>query len=297
MSVLWEQVLILLIFVSIGFLLGKTKLVGQEQSRILSTLAVYVFLPCLTFKSFADINVEYLIEHSRDIFVSTIILVILIFLSHFAAKLFSKKKYERSIYEYSLTVANFGFMGYALAESMFGEQVLSDTVFFAIPLTVYSYSYAYGMLTKRKFNIKMLLQPSVLAIVLGLVVGILGIEMPNLISQVISTSATCMSPITMILTGIVISGYTAKSLFCRKTLYVIIILRLIIIPFLLGLTVKLIYPPVLIPMLLCYSMPIGMNTIVFPRLVGESCEIGAGLVCITTVLSCVTIPLILSLFI
>ena len=172
---------------------------------------------------------------------------------------------------------------------MFGEQVLSDTVFFAVPLSLYSYSYAYGMLTKRKFNIKMLLQPSVLAIILGLVVGISGIKMPNMISQVISTLDACMSPITMILTGIVISGYTARSLFGKRTIYVIVILRLIIIPCLLGLIIKLIYPPVLIPMLLCYSMPIGMNTIVYPRLVGENCEIGAGLVCVTTLLSCITI--------
>ena len=117
-----------------------------------------------------------------------------------------------------------------------------------------------------------------------------------MVSEVINGSAACMSPVTMILTGIVISGYPVKTLLGRKSLYIIMALRLIVIPCILGLVVSLVYPSALIPTLLCYAMPIGMNTILFPRLVGENCEIGAGLVCITTVLSCVTIPLILLLF-
>lgn len=296
MSALWEQVLILLIFVSIGFLLGKTKLVGQEQSRILSTLAVYVFLPCLTFKSFADTDAAYLVSHWKDMLISTAILMSLIFICRFAGKFFSKNKYEQSVYEYSLTVANYGFVGYALAESMFGSQMLSDVVFYSIPLTIYSYSYAYSMLTKTRFDFKMLFKPALLAIILGLVVGLSGIKIPDMLSQVIVASSACMSPVTMILTGIVISGYSVKTLFGKKSSYIMVALRLIIIPCILGLIVNLIYPSVLIPTLLCYAMPIGMNTILFPRLVGENCEIGAGLVCITTVISCLTIPLIILLF-
>ena len=296
MDVLWEQVLILLIFVSIGFILGKTKIVGQEQSRVLSTLAVYVFLPCLIFKSFADMDAKYLVAHWKDILVAATILLALIFICHFAGRLFSKNKYEQSVYEYSLTVANFGFVGYALAESMFGAQGLSDVVFYSIPLTIYSYSYAYGMLTKTKFDYKMLLKPALLAIILGLVVGLSRIKIPGMLSEVINGSAACMSPVTMILTGIVISGYPVKTLLGRKSLYIIMALRLIVIPCILGLVVSLVYPSVLIPTLPCYAMPIGMNTILFPRLVGENCEIGAGLVCITTVLSCLTIPLVILLF-
>ncbi len=61
MNVVWEQVLILFIFVIIGFSLGKFKLVGQDQAKILSTLSVYVFLPCRIFKSFSSITLCRLI--------------------------------------------------------------------------------------------------------------------------------------------------------------------------------------------------------------------------------------------
>ena len=296
MSILWEKVFILLVFVLIGFLLGKKKMVGQEESRILSTLVVYVFLPAMMFKSFVDVNVTYLSEHRNDIMVSTIVMLVLGIVAHFLSKLFSKKKYEQIVYEYSMTVANYGFMGYALAESMFGQEMLSDTIFFAIPLTIYCYSYAYCILTKSKFNFKMLLKPSLIAIILGLIVGIFGIEMPDVILQIVSTAGSCMSPVVMLLTGIVISGYTAKQMLGLKSVYVMTALRLVVIPIIIGLVMKWVYPSALIPALLCYSMPNGMNTIVFPRLVGENCELGAGLVCVTTILSCITIPIILIIF-
>ncbi len=296
MNVVWEQVFILFIFVMIGFLLAKKKLVSLEQAKILSALAVYVFLPCRVFKSFSNVNLTYLKENWENVVISIVILLSIAVLFHFVVKLFSKKKYEQSIYEYSLTVGNFGYMGYALAGSLFGETVLADMMFFALPLNVYSYSYAFGMLTKSKFNLKMLLKPTIIAIILGLTVGITGIKLPTIITDTVDFSAACMSPNVMILTGIVIAGYSLKAIFGQKVIYITILLRLIVIPCILGLLINWIYPSILIPVLLCYSMPVGMNTILFPRLVGENCEIGAGLVSMSTVISCFTIPLVFMLF-
>ena len=45
-----------------------------------------------------------------------------------------------------------------------------------------------------------------------------------------------------------------------------------------------------------FAMPCGLNTIVFPRLVGEKCEIGAGLAFISSILSLITLPLLVQIF-
>jgi predicted permease len=47
---------------------------------------------------------------------------------------------------------------------------------------------------------------------------------------------------------------------------------------------------------LVLAMPCGLNTIIFPKLVGEDCEIGASLACVSTILSCISIPLVLAVF-
>ena len=42
---IFEQIIILLVFVAAGFTVGKLGLVKPEHSKVLSTLLVYVFLP------------------------------------------------------------------------------------------------------------------------------------------------------------------------------------------------------------------------------------------------------------
>jgi len=44
------------------------------------------------------------------------------------------------------------------------------------------------------------------------------------------------------------------------------------------------------------AMPCGLNTIVFPKIVGEKCDIGAGLAFVSNIAACITIPLVFALF-
>lgn len=44
------------------------------------------------------------------------------------------------------------------------------------------------------------------------------------------------------------------------------------------------------------ALPCGLNTVIFPRLVDENCQIGASLALISAVLSCITVPVVLTMF-
>ena len=107
-----------------------------------------------------------------------------------------------------------------------------------------------------------------------------------------------MGPVSMLLTGIVISQYSLRDLFTNRPVYVMSVLRLLALPCATAGVMRLlgIDPTVTAVALLVSAMPCGMNTIVFPKLVGEDCRTGAALTCITSILCCVTIPLCLWLF-
>ncbi|MBQ4153468.1 MAG: AEC family transporter, partial [Oscillospiraceae bacterium] len=63
MLITFEQVGILFLFATVGYLLSKTKLVQPAHSKILSTLLVYIFLPCNIFKTYtANFNLTYLTQ-------------------------------------------------------------------------------------------------------------------------------------------------------------------------------------------------------------------------------------------
>ena len=111
----FEQVFLLLCFVALGFLLIKTKIAKIEHTDILSKVLVYIFLPANIFKTFAlNFNREYIFANYILIIYSVVIVIILNVVAHFIAKLFSKNKYERDVYEYSLSTPNFGFVGFPM---------------------------------------------------------------------------------------------------------------------------------------------------------------------------------------
>ncbi len=296
MGDVFNQVLILFIFVIIGFVLAKTKILDLKHSKMLSTLIVYVFLPCKIFGSFSkNFTVEYITSKYQMLIISIVVLIVLFVFGCFIAKLLTKDKYEQKIYVYSLMFANFGYFGYTLAESLFGSTGLLNLVIISIPSTFILNSVGYCVLTKTKFSPKLFLKPILISIVLGTMFGLAGIKVPNIVSQIVDKSSACMGPVSMLLCGIVIAEFDILSLFKNYKVYIVVFLRLIVIPFAVGFCLKpFVDAEILTAAVLLCCMPCGLNTIVFPKLVDENCSIGASLACISTILSCVTIPLCLT---
>ena len=298
MVTIFSQVLLLIIFVAVGFSLSKVGVVKNEHSQILSSLLTYVFLPCNIFKNFSkNFTVQYLTDRYLLVIISTALIVILITAAYFAAKLFSKDNYERCIYEYSLIIPNYGYMGYALAQALLGEVGVINIMTFALPVSLYIYTVGFAKLTKRGLSLKKLCNPIIIATALGIIVGLSGIGVGDLLTNVLETASKCMAPVSMLLAGIVISGFSLKRILGDKKAYVLSFIRLIAVPITLGLVLRLFFEPYLVQtVVLFYALPCGLNTVVFPRLVNENCEIGASQALISTLLSCFTLPLILSIF-
>lgn len=298
MAVVFEQVFILFVFALVGYILSKTGLVNASHAKLLSTLLVYVFLPCNVFKTFAsNCNPAYLLDKYPLMFAGAVIVVVLVLFARFGAKLFTKEDYPQKLYRYTLAVPNYGYMGYTLAESIFGSAGLLNTMLFAMGLVVYNYTGAFCMLTKRKLSLKQLSNPVILAILLGMAVGLLQLKLPGVIMTVMDKSSACMGPVSMLLTGITISEFKLPKLLTYKKAYIISLLRLVVIPVAIGAALIPFHNPVLTQCaVLLFAMPCGLNTIVFPKLVDEDCSIGASFACISNVLACITIPLVCGLF-
>lgn len=141
---------------------------------------------------------------------------------------------------------------------------------------------------------KLIFTPSLIGILVGCVVGIFGIPVPNVLYDVAQAGSNCVAPISMMLTGMAISQFSIKELLCNKKVYIICVVRLLAMPLLVWALVKLCgFTFALMPAVLLYAMPCGMNTIVYPKLVEKDCRLGAATVLISTLVSMLTIPLCL----
>lgn len=298
MTIVLEQVLLLMLFLAAGFALCKTKLADSSHAKLLSCLCLYVFLPSTIFNTFsANFNREYLSEHYPLILISSVILILMILVAKPVSRLLSRDPYQQSIFRYSLTVSNYGYVGYALAGGIFGSQMLLNVMMFVLPVYIYTYSFGYCMLTKRKLSFKRLCNPPMLAMAAGALAGYFGIELPNVANIFLSKAAACMAPASMLMTGMVISEYAFRGMLRIRAVYPVTALRLLGIPILAALALTALgLTEAILPTLMVLAMPCGLNTVVFPKLMGEDCKTGAALAFVSSILCCGTIPLVLLLF-
>ena len=298
MLIIFKQVAILFIFAIIGYTLCKTGKIQASSTKFLSNLVVWVFLPATTFKSFAtNFTVKYITEKYDIILSSAVLVTVVSTLAFFLSKVLTRDKYRRSVYTYSLTVPNSGYMGIPLTQAIYGEAMLTNVLLFALPINIYLYSIGYCSLTKVKLTFKKLLNPPLIAIGLGAIFGLSGLTLPDFAADFLSTASAPMGPCTMLILGMTLSEYNFKKLLKPNMNYVVSFLRLIAIPAVTVIVLKAVnLENVIMPALIVYSMPCGLNTVVFPKLVDEDCETGAALALISTALSMATIPLMLSFF-
>jgi len=287
-----------MLFVTTGYILCKTDIVKHEHTKVLSALGVHVFFPATIFNTFSSrLTVPCLKEKGYYILSSAVIIFILACIAKFISRRLTKNPYGQRIYEYTLTNPNYGYVGYPLVSALFGQEMLFNVMIFTLPLSFYSYTYGYSTLTKRPVSFKKLINTVTASMALGAAVGLLGLPVPYVASSFLSTAASCMGPISMLLAGMVISEFPMASLLKIRNTYIAVAFRLLIIPCAVAFALRTIgFEDLVIPSLMVFSMPCGLNTIIFPRLIGEDCKPGASLSLVSSILCCFTIPLCLQIF-
>ncbi len=300
MTSVFEQVFILFAFALTGFGLSKAKLIKSNQIGLLSTLEFYIFMPCISFQTFSQrFTVAYLQEKSSLMLISIGILLALELFARWISPRLSKDAYQRLVYRYSIIIPNFAFFGYSLMQGLFGIEMLMDMMLFTLPMTIYTITVGYMTLTNQsgKLSVKNFFTPSIIAMLLGSIIGITGFSVPNIANLLVEKSAACMAPVSMLMAGMVISQYPLKELLTNKQSYIICALRLLIIPTIIFFLLKLTRLEIaILTAVITYCAPCGLNPIIYGKLTGQDCHSAASLTLISTILATVTIPLCVYFF-
>ena len=299
-----NQMLVLFIFMALGFFLNKKRLLPLDDSVVLSKLETYAFVPCLVFSVFYKYcTVENFKQKWTYMLYGAAVMAVSLPIGIVLAKFFAKDGYLKKIYTYSFAVANFSFMGNAVVLGVFGEKVLFDYMIFTLPLNLYVYSIGTASLipTEKggKLSVKTFVIPIFIALILGAVCGLLSVPLPKFITTAISSAGACMSPLAMLLTGFVIGEYSLKTLASDKKVYLASVIRLIILPsaFMAVLLLLKTDKDIIRVALCATAMPLGLNTVVFPAAYGGDTTPGAGMALVSHLISVITIPVMFSIFI
>ncbi|MBE7068716.1 MAG: hypothetical protein E7381_05385 [Clostridiales bacterium] len=315
---IFNQMLVLFLFIVIGFILSRGKFVPEDSAKTLSKLENYVFVPALVTGTFiTNCTVETLSSVWKLLAMGFALALVSIPLAFVAVKGLFKEDYLRKIATYGLAFSNFGFMGNAIVKSAFSNIFFEYTVF---TLPFWCVAYGWGVPTllipqaedaekKRKTvfeRIKPFINPMFIGVLLGMVIGLTGLGkiMPAPIMQVVTVAGDCMSPLAMILTGMTVGKIPLLNLFKKWRLYVVALFRVVAYPLLfLGIFALLALLPenafVTDTFLVCgtcmVAMPMGLTSIFVPVAYGKDTTEVAGMVLISHLLSVLTIPLAFAL--
>ena len=322
-----NQMGVLGLYMSLGFLIAKFGILPKESSKILSRLENWLFLPALVLYTFLEnFTVATLRDSWLPLLVSLCVEIAVIPLAIFISRKASRDNFIQRMYTYGLCFANFGFMGNAVVSALF-PQIYQHYVIFTLPLWTIIYVWAVPELlvekdqaenaenksTKAKLlsRLRSFVNPMFIALLVGAVIGVSGLGEVLLsmnggkgifVTQVVGVLGDCMSPIAMLMTGITFASLDFKRVLGTASLYVVTFLRLIVFPLAIG-GLALLFKTyvfdlpdyVYISLVCSVAMPLGLNTVVIPAAYGKDTSIPAGMALVSHVLSIATIPLIITI--
>ena len=291
-----QQVGILFFMILAGYASVRYGLIKMESKKAFSELLMNLVVPAMILES-------YMAEFDMKVFSNLMLTFGLGIILHALAVVVTlivtkkKKNDDAAILKFACIFSNAGYMGFPLIRALFGmEGLLYASAFLSI-FTIFMWTIGYilvsGEVDKKRIVRNICTQPSMISIVLGLIIYLGRIKVPAMISQPLGLLGAMNTPLSMIITGMMIAGSNLKRMFTDRRQVFIVEVRMFLIPALSFLLLKFmgIHGMVVEAVLLLEACPTAAVTSVFAVQFGHDEELAAGAVVITTFLSIFTLPM------
>ena len=289
------------IILVLGFLLGKLKLISPKTNKDLVNLLLTVFMPASLFAAFpATYSDETSDLFKAGLLAGVLVMTALIIVSKI---LFNKKFYNDKLrYEsqFALIFNNATFLGYPIIASTFGEQGVIPYCGFIIAFNVALFSYGV-YLFKHKIDSKLVLNvitnPNIIAVVLGVIVFVIGFQLPGFVTDAVKYTGNATTALSIICVGYMLSNAKFFKLIKKWKLILTAAAQLVLGPLIaFGLLTLLQFPSEVIAVCtLIQALPTATSLGLFASKYGGDQTEASELVTVSTVLSIVLMPLMVSL--
>ena len=297
-----QVMLTLFAIVVVGYIAGKNEYMGGTFDKRLSKLVIDITCPALILSSAMTGELPDRRYILPLLGISALTYVLLTGMAIWLPRLLTKKKDEEGVLGFAMMFGNVGFMGYPIVASIFSH----EAVFYAAVLNVVNtftvFTVGTILITGKtvngpKFQKKVLWSTPMLSAYLTMLIVALEITgIPQWISQPLTMIGNITVPAALLIIGSSMSQLPLRSLLGNSTIYLTTLLRLAILP------VGIHY---LFTLLGFDPFVVGINTVVIAMPVatygtilclrhGKDTTLMTQITFITTLLSMLTIPLLVT---
>lgn len=244
MSALIITMIKIVVAMALGFLLYKIHILNDTVNKGLSGLVVHATSPCMVFTSIISMDGSEIRNAAKLLWIGVVIYVVLILLALLIVKILKVPVSSSGVYQAAIVFGNVGFLGLPLAESLFGPVGLFYMALLNIHLNIVVYSYGFyiisrGSKNRFKFSPKTLINAGIVSVVIAMVIFFLQIPLPGYVTEPISFIGSITSPLAMVVIGSTAAAHSLKVVFSHKKLYLLSAIKMLIIPILTFLILRL----------------------------------------------------------
>lgn len=293
-QILLQQTIIMFALMLLGLLLSRRGMITEQGSRDLSNVLLYAVIPCVILRSYMS---EFSTEKLRAMGLSALIAVIAFAASIAVAYLTCGTRHR--IENFAVAFGNAGFIGIPLVTAVFGPEAAFYVVSFSTFANLLQWTYGIVIISGKKetMNLRMVfVNPVFISMVIGIALFVLQPTLPTVVTGTIGYIADGNTVLAMIILGYYLSKVQLRGLFADVRLYLFSALRLLVVP---AVTILVFLPfpfargEITLITLIAAATPIASSTAIFAQKFDQDYRRAVSYVCLSTILSVATLPLVM----
>lgn len=295
-GVLINSIILMAILMLIGYYIRSKGILNDDGESALTYLLVNITTPAMLINA---MNIDFSIEQLKTgvflLALSIIFNLILIIFGKLASKNIDDPEKEKMV-KYTVILLNGGFMGYPLVNQIYGAEGMFYATMFYLPNTIFMWTYGISLLLGKKKNEnkykKMLLNPGMIGIYIGIILYFSQIELPLFLSNLLGVLTDATTFLSMIIIGSKIATIGIKNSFTGKEAYLASFFRLIVSPLTMILMMKFLNLNEMIEQIFVIyaALPVAVLMPILAQRYGGDVVFGSKIVVITHLISLITIP-------
>ena len=294
--------LTLFAIVVVGYIAGKIEYMGGTFDKRLSKIVIDISCPALILSSAMTGDLPDRRYILPLLGISALTYLLLTGVALWLPRLLTKKKDDEGAVGFALMFGNVGFMGYPIVASIFGR----EAVFYAAVLNVVNtfavFTIGTILITGKtvngpKFQKKVLWSTPMLSAYLTMLIVALRIEsIPEWISQPLTMIGNITVPAALLIIGSSMSQLPLRSMLGNGTIYLTTLLRLAVLPIGIHYLFTLLgFDPFVVGInTVVIAMPVATYGTILCLRHGKDTTLMTQITFITTLLSMLTIPLLVT---
>ena len=309
--ILLKQMIILFLLMMIGFLCRKREILSDEDCSGISRLVINVANPALVLT--AGINPQDTLK-GRELltaaFLSVGVYVFLIAASFAMTAIIRPQEKNRGTYRVMTVFSNIGFMGFPVALIFFGENGLLLMLAHNAAMNFFFFTYGLKLL-RRNYDAqrratpksalralcKLMLNPNILALMIGFVVSLLGGAIPEAVDEYLLYLGNISTPMAMIFIGSTLTGYKFFDIIKSRLIIETSIVKLLIMPLITAGIVYFLPLSAMIKSILVLGIcfPVAATVSMLTEQEGHDPSPASKALFLSTVVSIVTVPVAINI--